>query len=589
LILPNHERFFPDLTPFATKYKFVSETVDAQNIISELGGSRLNPGEYAFDYILPYLPELPTAAQLKSIRELLDQLLDLKSYRRSMLKYERLVPDRTGKLRCGGELYSSTNPIFSSSFLNDDTAFPHIIVDSLPLEEFGVQSIVTKANFFHCVQRLEADVQGEESNQETVWVRCHGVWRNWNQEHLGLSWTAQELERLANIRFVPLLQSLDSETYRDECMDELRGQRVIATMNEVISPAYLPIAWTQRIVASVPPARFLQPIGFTPTVVDVVEHLIQLSTLFASKCSQSERNFFEDLAATYDYLNQPTNIAEASEYLQAHHNQQPIWLNDDMSLKNATEFIQAHDNLTLTAASLTWLPSSSILHGVPYDLPTYGLYSAKLSLEPYRNLLRACGSHVVENIKAVISSEGVENHGQFMMERMREMLRKQDNMCDMKIVIEGNEHYAHRVLLGAVSPYFYRLCCGDWKEKSTGVLSLDGKSYGTSDSVRSVIEWVYNGFLELDDGVLEDEDDVKSRLDHYLDVLELSNVWDISELRAHIVNRILTYAHLFVRVENVTAVYDIAGRYNAGSLKEYCERFIEQNKRVVELVDNSGE
>ena len=260
-----------------------------------------------------------------------------------------------------------------------------------------------------------------------------------------------------------------------------------------------------------------------------------------------------------------------------------------MSLKNITEFIQAHSNSNLTAASLTWLPSSSILHGVPYDLPTYGLFSAKLSLEPYRNLLRACGSHVVENIKAVISGEGVENHGQSMMKRIRNMLRKEDNMCDMKIVIEGQEHYAHRVLLGAVSPYFYRLCCGDWKEKSTGVLSLDGKTYGTSESVRSVIEWVYNGFLELDDGVLEVEDDVKSRLDHYLDVLELSNVWDISELRAHIENRILTYARVFVRVENVTDVYDIASRYNAGSLKEYCENFIDRNKTVVELVDSSRE
>jgi len=100
---------------------------------------------------------------------------------------------------------------------------------------------------------------------------------------------------------------------------------------------------------------------------------------------------------------------------------------------------------------------------------------------------------------------------------------------------------------------------------------------------------VYNGFLELDDGVLEDEDDVKSRLDHYLDILELSNVWDISELRAHIENRILTYGHVFVRVENVSDVHDIANRYNAGRLREYCEDFIERNKRVVELVDNSGE
>jgi hypothetical protein len=262
-------------------------------------------------------------------------------------------------------------------------------------------------------------------------------------------------------------------------------------------------------------------------------------------------------------------------------------LNDDLSLNNISEFLRSHENTDITAASLTWLHTSSILHGVPYDLPTYGLYSAKLSLEPYRNLLRACGSHVVEKIKAVINSEGVENHGNNMMKRIREMLGKRDNMCDMKIVVEKKEHYAHRVLLAAVSPYFHSLCCGDWKEKSTGVLNLDEGTYGTSESVDSVIEWVYNGFLELDDGVLEDLDDVQSRLDHYLDVLELSNVWDIMELRGHIENRILTYANKFIRVENVSDIFNIAARYNAGDLKKFCEDFIETNRDVVDLVENS--
>jgi hypothetical protein len=371
-------------------------------------------------------------------------------------------------------------------------------------------------------------------------------------------------------------------------MQELVGSRIIATMQEVISPTYIPIAWTQRIAASTPPAHFLKSVGFLPSVIDVVEHLIALTTTFAAKCSISETHFFEDLAATYSHLNQSANLNEASEYLLSHHDQKPIWLNDDMSLNDISEFIHGHKNSENTVASLNWLPSSSILHGVPYDLPTYGLYSAKLSLEPYRNLLRACGSHVVESIKAVISGDDVENHDRTMMERIRNMLGKQDSMCDMKIVIEKQEHYAHRILLAAVSPYFRRLCCGDWKEKSTGVLNLDERAYGTSESVRSAIEWVYNGFLELDDGVLEDLDDVQNRLDHYLDVLELSNVWDIAELRGHIENRILTYASKFIRVENVSDVSDIATRYNATNLEEFCESFIEKNERVVELVESSA-
>lgn len=593
LIKPSREHFFEDLTPTDSKFRFIDETNQAQNIVAELGGERLRPGEYAFNYVAPFLPEQPNGTQLKSIRSLLDQLLDLKSqhdpsYRRVMLRNTRLVPDRTGTLRFGEELYSPTNEIFSASFGDVAAAFPHNKVAFLPLTEFGLKTIVTKEEFFKCVRKLEADLLSDPSNREAIWSRCHTVWVHWNQIPYEQGWQVHELSELATIRFVPVLQNLGIGTYRDAYMQELVGSRLIATMHEVISPAYLPIAWTQSIAADTAPAGFLEPIGFVPSVIDVVEHLIALTTIFASKCSLREANFFEDIAATYNHLNQPANLNEASEYLRTLHYEKRVWLNNDMSLNNVSEFIRGHENLENTVSSLTWLPSSSILHGVPYDLPTYELYSAKASLEPYRNLLRACGSHVVENIKVVISGERLEDHSHNMMDRIRNMLGKRDSMCDMKIVVENDEHHAHRVLLAAVSPYFHRLCCGDWKEKSTGVLNLDERTYGTSESVRSVIEWVYNGFLALDDGVLEDLDDVQSRLDHYLDVLELSNVWDIAELRGHIENRILTYPNKFIRVENVSDVFEIATRYNAATLKEFCENFIETNKRVVELVDNSG-
>jgi hypothetical protein len=175
-----------------------------------------------------------------------------------------------------------------------------------------------------------------------------------------------------------------------------------------------------------------------------------------------------------------------------------------------------------------------------------------------------------------------------MLGLIRDMMTKQGNVYDMRIAIQGQEFFAHRVLLGAVSTYFCSLCYGDWKEKSTGELDLDAETYGTAESVGSVIEWVYNGYLKLDDGLLP-EDEVSSRLDHYLDILGLSNVWDIVALRAHVENRILKYADQFIRVENVSNVMDTAGRYNAKVLKEFCEDFIAKNKRVVELVEGSPE
>jgi hypothetical protein len=175
-------------------------------------------------------------------------------------------------------------------------------------------------------------------------------------------------------------------------------------------------------------------------------------------------------------------------------------------------------------------------------------------------------------------------------------------MCDMKIIAGGKDHHAHRVLLGAVSSYFRALSCGVWKENSSGVINLDARQVPdtaesktvvlnqftiTAGCIQSVLQWVYNGFLFLDDGNLKDEDDIKDRLDHYLDLLHISDMWDIPELRTHVENRILTCSTLFIRIENVADVLKIASEYNATRLKEFCEDYFAKNRGLVELIEAS--
>lgn len=589
LVLPPQEIYYKNLTPDLYQSRLVQETPAARRLIKELGGVQLDNGDYVFRYVIPSLPETLEATQLISLTGFLSNLLNLckRSYQQTILTSAQLIPDRTGRLRVGSELYSHSNTVFKNCFRGQDKRFPHQRVTGISLRKFGVQSTVTKSNFLTCVRSLERDVQSKEADDDDVWARCHSVWIEWNNMIHNEVWSTQELKEIARVQFIPALRSMHATTYRDTYMKSIVAPNTISTLNDVISPEYIPIAWTQRISACTTPASFLNQIGFAPSVLDVVNHLVSLACVFASECTIQERAFFDDLIATYNFLNQPSNIPEASLYLQEARSDKALWLNTDFSLRGVENILHGNMNPETTVDSLLWLPASSILHGVPYDLPTYGLYSAKSSLEPYRNILRVCGSHVVESIKANIKIEGVENHGNKMLGRIRTMLGSSDSMCDLKIIVGQQEHQAHRLLLGAVSPYFHRLCCGDWSEKSTGILNLDENSYGTSDSVRSVIEWVYNGFLTLDDGNLENLDVIQNRLEHYLDVLELSHVWDMPELGSHIESRILTYAQEFIRVENVSGVSDIAARYNASQLAEYCLDFIAKNKMVVELVENS--
>lgn len=572
----------------------MKEAPEVKKLIEQLGGRRLREGDYAVGYVCPCLPHAPPETLLPTIFRFLEYLVDIcerHSYSR-VLRDTVLIADRTGKLRLGRDLYNSTSQIFGASFEGKDDKFPHALFEDLPLRKFGVQTSVTKDNLISCARNLEIEYRTNEANREAIWTRCVTVWGRFNRLKVDYHpWLRGDLRELTDICFVPVLQSTNPSSYRLEYMRSLGGlveSNLVSTMNNVLSPAFVAIAWTQRVFSSIAPATFLEPIGLEPTIADVVEHLVTLSTNVVGKCSIKEAKFFEDLAKTYDYLNQQDRLIAASTYVLQHHRERKVWLNEDLSLFDVSKFTKAGLTADSPISSLMWLSAGSILHGVPYDLPTYNLYAAKSSLEPYRNLLRECGSEVVENVKVVTRVESIEDHGNYMFGRIREMMKTQENVYDMRITIQGQTYFAHRVLLGAISPYFYRLCYGDWKEKSTGELDLDAETYGTSDSVGSTIEWVYNGYLKLDDGLLP-EDEVPNRLEHYLDILELSNVWDITALRAHIENRILKYANKFIRVENVSAVLDMAERYNANDLKIFCVDFIEKNKRVVELVEKSPE
>ena len=589
LLLTDADVFFPGITPAHTKFHFVVEPPTVAKFIERLGGKRLNGGDYAIKHVCPFLPEDPPDDLLPIICRFLDHLVDVTRVDYGVLRHYPLIADRTGRLRFGRDLFINGNEIFSAAFEGKDEAFPHHLFDNLALHKFGVQTAVTKANFIRCARNLEKDYETSEAQAQATWTRCRTVWNCFNQiDFSDNPWTTEELGELGAINFVPLLQTPTTASYRDDYIRELVNSNVVSTLHKVVSPTYIPIAWTQRVFTSTPPASFLRPIGFAPTIADVVEHLVALSTNFSAKCTMKQARFFEDLAKTYDYLNSEDHLIEASTYLIRYHPQKKVWLNEGLSLHNPSKFSKPGLFSDTAISSLAWLSAASILHGVPYDLPTFDLYSAKSSLEPYRNLLRACGSEVVENVEVVTKVESVEDHGNYILGLIRDMMKKQDNTYDMKICIQGHAYFAHRVLLGAVSPVFCGLCYGAWKEKETGELNLDSESYGTPDSVGSVIEWVYNGFLKLDDGALP-EDEVNNRLDHYLAILELSNVWDITALRAHIENRILNYADKFIRVENVSAVLDLAERYEAIDLMDFCENFMEKNRRVVELVEKSPE
>ena len=242
--------------------------------------------------------------------------------------------------------------------------------------------------------------------------------------------------------------------------------------------------------------------------------------------------------------------------------------------------------------SLLWLPAKRIVQGLPYDEPTCQIYPLKVSLGPYEGLLRASGMNVLHPLVAppLPIARSSANHGDSML-RILQQMKGTEDQCDLTISLQDSKFYVHRMVLACFSSYFLKLVGPEtWKESRTGNVNVDSTPFATPDSVTFVVDWVYSGCVNINDDIANlDIDSVDRRLNHYLDVLQLTDYWDIPLLKAEMENFILRHAVYFIRVENVRAVGNIAEQCNAAMLLSYCQSFEDSNKEVVEMINSVQE
>jgi hypothetical protein len=253
--------------------------------------------------------------------------------------------------------------------------------------------------------------------------------------------------------------------------------------------------------------------------------------------------------------------------------------------------------------SLNWLRSASLVDGISYDAPTSNIYALKKSLTSFKPLLIASGMNVVKRHVTQPVREQFPDHPETILGKSLNEMRKSNSLCDMKIIVDGKTFFAHRIVLATFSSYFRSMLAnGAWAETSTGILNLDDAAqsnqridgnrigeakYATNRSVATVLDWIYKGRIAIDDDTnFNGTEAVSDRLDFYLEILQLTDVWDITTLKTHIENRIIRRTDVFIRVENVSAVGELVNQYNAKEVAKHCKEFVEKNKTVVERIDS---
>lgn len=74
-------------------------------------------------------------------------------------------------------------------------------------------------------------------------------------------------------------------------------------------------------------------------------------------------------------------------------------------------------------------------------------------------------------------------------------LQKQGIMCDVTIIIEDEEFYAHRNILSASSDYFFAMFNGNMKERHAREVTINGVD---KDSMKTIMNFIYTGEITLD-------------------------------------------------------------------------------------------
>ena len=155
-----------------------------------------------------------------------------------------------------------------------------------------------------------------------------------------------------------------------------------------------------------------------------------------------------------------------------------------------------------------------------------------------------------------------EEH-QFCVEMMKrlDIQRNNDHCCDVILEVGSGEHQArlkaHRIVLCAASPFFYKAFNSEMREKKEGVIRLEEMS---KDVMEEVLEYLYTGHVDLSEA---SACDLMAAADYFL-------LPALKELCSNVIAQALSFS-------SCIAAYYLAVRYRCEELQMKAKDFILAN------------
>ena len=156
---------------------------------------------------------------------------------------------------------------------------------------------------------------------------------------------------------------------------------------------------------------------------------------------------------------------------------------------------------------------------------------------------------------------------QELVERL-DILRKNENFCDVKVVVEDKEFNAHKVVLAAASPFFLTLLATDMRESKEQLIRIELEE-ATASVMEDVLQYVYTGNVSVTE---ESAHNLIATADYLL----------LPGLKTMACN----FLKENVTTENCIFNYYFAGKYQCVDMKEKAREVVNSNFSAVMETDD---
>ena len=450
-----------------------------------------------------------------------------------------------------------------SRFLHPELAMSHVWRD------FLIKNI-SGPTYLECAQSIERrnsqailDDQMESDACDVFDHLCYDY-------HEMRSW--YRWESLREIRFAPI-QEVDTSSsqspLKSKRREEFRKQNKLMAISDAVDPRFEGISWAvkpvlrkqmgslalQNIITSEKPM-------VTPTTV--IEHLEFLASHREEITENELPTRISEIKEAYEYLEGKIHTSSIPESTL-------IWLN-----------VENEDlgKMTLEIFRNSWSCTRNLCLNIKYD--SGEIKPVRSFLNRFHQLLLDAGMSVVVPPEQLDSERSTTQSP--MVEGLLK-LRERELLFDVTIITckpTGLPQIfkAHKTALASISDYWKGMFTSEFTESSTGEIKLEDDP----STVKVLLDYIYtNEFVEP-----PHEDDVTRQLENLLDQLEKSEKWFLLSFK-HSMEVYLSADDHWIRPETVKFILKCSRTYNADRLARVCEKYIINNRVIVEREASRGE